>query len=193
MESQDHHVHKRFPERLAFVLDNRVRRFLEPPDRLISKLDLSASDVVVDFGCGPGFYTIPIAKLVARTIAVDISPQMLKKTGSNAMKNGVTVELLTTDGTSIKLEDQSVDLIFLNHVFHEVVDKRKVLSEFLRILKRSGRLVIVERTRGGFFSRRVGPPIVDKIEIAQDLKRYGFSTIHTITCGNDSIVVGRGS
>jgi ubiquinone/menaquinone biosynthesis C-methylase UbiE len=175
------------------VLNNRVRRFLEPPARLISKLDLNASDVVVDFGCGPGFYTIPIAKMAARTIAVDISPQMLKKTGSNAKKNGVTVELLTTDATSIKLEDQSVDLIFLNHVFHEVVNRRKILSEFLRILKRSGRLVIVERTRGGFFSRRVGPPIVDTTEVAQDLKQYGFSTIETITYGNDSILVGRGS
>ena len=191
MDAKDYHSHKRFPEKLAFILNNRIRRFLEPPDQLILKLDLRATDVVVDFGCGPGFYTIPISKIVARTIAVDISPRMLEKTDSNARKNGVTVDLLVTDGTEIKLEDQSADLIFLNHVFHEVVDKRKVLSEFLRILKRSGRLAIVERTRGGLLSGRVGPPTVDQVKVVQDLERAGFSIIQTITYGNDSIIVGK--
>jgi SAM-dependent methyltransferase len=191
LEAQDHHAHKRLPERLAFTLNNRVRRFLEPPDRLISKLGLRASDVVVDFGCGPGFYTIPMAKVVARTVALDISPRMLERTDSNARKNGVTVELLTTDGTEIKLGDESVDLIFLNHVFHEVVNRQKVLSEFLRILKPSGRLTVVERTRGGLFSGKLGPPIIDQTEVAQDLERAGFSLAETIAYGNDSIIVGR--
>jgi ubiquinone/menaquinone biosynthesis C-methylase UbiE len=191
LEAQDHHAHKRFPERLAFTLNSRVRRFLEPPDRLISKLCLRASDVVVDFGCGPGFYTIPIAKVVARTIAADISPRMLERTDSNATKNGVTVVLLATDGTEIKLGDESADLIFLNHVFHEIVDKRRVLSEFLRILKRSGRLAIVEKIRGGLFSGKLGPPIIDPTEVTEELERAGFSLSQTIAYGNDSIIVGK--
>ena len=191
MEAQDHHAHKRFPERLAFTLNNRVRQSFEPPDRLISKLGLRASDVVVDFGCGPGFYTVPIAKTVARAIAVDISPRMLERTDSNARKNGVSVELLTTDGTEIKLGNESVDLIFLNHVFHEVVDRRRVLSEFLRILKRSGRLAIVERTRGGLFSGKLGPPVIHQTEVTQDLERAGFSSAETLAHGNDSIIIGK--
>jgi SAM-dependent methyltransferase len=191
LEAQDHHAHKRFPERLAFTLNNRVRRSLEPPDRLISNLGLRANDVVVDFGCGSGFYTIPMAKIVARTIAMDISPRMLARTDSNARKNGVTVELLTTDGTEIKLEDESVDLIFLNHVFHEVVDRQKVLSEFLRILIRSGRLTVVERIRGGLLSGKFGPPIIDQTEVVRDLERAGFSFIETIAYRNDSIIVGK--
>jgi ubiquinone/menaquinone biosynthesis C-methylase UbiE len=191
LEAQDHHGHKRFPERLAFTLNNRVRRSLEPPDRLISKLCLRAGDVVVDFGCGTGFYTIPIAKVVARTIAVDISPRMLERTDSHARKSGVTVELLRSDGVEIKLGDESVDLIFLNHVFHEVVDKQRVLNEFLRILKPSGRLAIVEKTRGGLFSGKLGPPIIDQTEVIQDLERAGFSLDETISYGNDSTIVGK--
>jgi ubiquinone/menaquinone biosynthesis C-methylase UbiE len=191
LEAQDHHTHKRFSERLAFTLNNRVRRSLEPPDRLISKLGLRPSDVVVDFGCGPGFYTIPMAKIVARTIALDISARMLERTNSNARKNGVTVDLLTTDGTEIKLADESVDLIFLNHVLHEVVNRQKVLSEFMRILKSSGRLTVVERTRSGIFSGKLGPPIIDQEEVAQDLERAGFSLVQTIAYGNDSIIVGK--
>lgn len=172
-DTRDHRRHRRFPERLAFTLNNRVRRFLEPPDRLISKLNLRSSDVVVDFGCGPGFHTIPLARIASRTIAVDVSPRMLEKTTSNAKKNDVTVDLLMTDGTAIKLGDGTVDLIFLNHVFHEIADRPKVLSEFLRIMKRSGRLAIVERTRGGLFTWKPGPPISIKAKSFKSWNELG--------------------
>jgi len=191
LESQGEHVHKRYPERLAFTLNNRVRRFLEPPDRLVSQLGLKATDVVVDFGCGPGFYTIPIARGVTRTIAVDVSSRMLEKTVSNAKKNHVTVEALVSNGTAIKLDDGIVDLIFLSHVFHEVADGPRVLSEFLRIMKRSGRLAIVERTRGGLLAWAPGPPIIDQAEIVQELERAGFRLTQTIPYGSNSIVIGK--
>jgi len=191
LESQGKHVHKRYPERLAFTLNNRARGFLEPPDRLVSKLDLKATDVVVDFGCGPGFYTIPIARGVTRTIAVDVSSRMLEKTVSNAKKNQVTVEALASDGTAIKLDDGIVDVIFLSHVFHEVANRPKVLSEFLRIMKRSGRLAIVEKTRGGPLAWTPGPPIIDQAEIVQELEQAGFRFTQTIPYGSNSIVIGK--
>jgi SAM-dependent methyltransferase len=184
-------VHRRYPEWLAFTLNNRVRRFLEPPERLVSKLGLRATDTVVDFGCGPGFYTIPIAKAVARTIAVDVSPRMLEKTASNAKRNDVTVETLVTNGEEIKLGDGTVDLILLTHVFHEVADRQKVLGEFLRIAKRSGRLAIVERTRGGAFGWAGGPPVIDQTEVIQELERAGFTLDRVVSHGNDSIVIGK--
>jgi ubiquinone/menaquinone biosynthesis C-methylase UbiE len=191
LESQGEHVHKRYPERLAFTLNNRFRRFLERPEQLISKLDLKATDVVVDFGCGPGFYTIPIARSAARTIAVDVSSHMLERTVSNAKKNHVTVETLASDGTAIQLDDGIVDLIFLSHVFHEVANRSKVLSEFLRIMKRSGRLAIVERTRGRLLAWAPGPPIIDQATIVQELERAGFRLTQTIPHGNNSIVIGK--
>lgn len=191
LESQGEHVHKRYPERLAFTLNNRFRRFLEPPEQLISKLGLKATDVVVDFGCGPGFYTIPIAKCVTRTIAVDVSSHMLEKTISNAKRDHMTVEALVSDGTAIELDDGIVDLIFLSHVFHEVANRSKVLSEFLRIMKRSGRLAIVEKTRGGPLAWASGPPIIDQNELIRELEQAGFRFTQTIPYGNNSIVIGK--
>jgi ubiquinone/menaquinone biosynthesis C-methylase UbiE len=145
----------------------------------------------MDFGCGPGFYTIPLAKRVAKTVVVDISPHMLERTLSDAKKNGVTVEALESDGTELKLNDESIDLIFLNYVFHEITDKPRVLSEFLRILKRSGRLAIVERTRGGILTRTVGPPVMDRLELAGELERAGFSLDETIAHDNTSMIIAR--
>jgi ubiquinone/menaquinone biosynthesis C-methylase UbiE len=188
----DHPRHRRFPERLAFTLSNPVRRLLEPPERLISKLNLRSSDVVVDFGCGPGFHTMPLARIASKTIAVDVSPRMLEKTALNARKSSVKVELVRSDGVDLKLADDSVDLVFLNHVFHEIENKARVLREFLRIIKPSGRLAIVERTRGSrLFAGRLGPPIIDYSEVAKEIERAGFTLMQTILHGNDSIIVGR--
>jgi len=191
MDSQNH-AHKRFPERLAFTLNNSIRGFLQPPDQLVSKLNIRPSDVVVDFGCGPGFFTVPLAKIAAKTIAVDVSPRMLESAASYAKKSGVTVHFLTSSGTEIKLEDHSVDMVFLNHVFHEIEEKPIVLREFLRIMRPSGRLVIVERTRGSrLFAGKLGPPMIDQTEVTQEIERAGFAFAKTIRHGNDSIIIGQ--
>jgi SAM-dependent methyltransferase len=186
----ENHAHKRFPERLAFMLYNPIRRMREPPERLISRLDISSSDVVVDFGCGPGYFLIPLAKVASKAVGVDVSPSMLEKADQNAKKKGVTVQLLHSDGISVDLESQSVDLILLNHVFHEVEEKAKVLGEFHRTLKRSGRLVIVERTREPEGHLHfMGPPTVDEKEIVRGVQQSGFRFSGTIDLDSDSIMI----
>lgn len=182
--------HRRFSDRLAFTLNNWIRRLLSPPEELISKLDVGADDVIVDFGCGPGFFTIPLAKVARKVVGIDVSPRMLEKAASNASKSKVTVEFVRSDGTEIRLADESVDIILLYHVFHEVEERSKVLREFLRIMRPSGRLAIVERTRGhGVLSARLGPPIVNEDEVIKELERAGFPFITTILHGNDSIII----
>mgnify|MGYP001131726732 CR=1 FL=1 len=191
MDSKNY-AHKRFPERLAFTLNNRIRRFLQPPDKLISKLNVRPGDVVVDFGCGPGFFTVLLAKVAAKTIAVDVSPRMLERAASYAKKSGVTIQFLASSGTQIKLEDNSVDMVFLNHVFHEIEERPIVLGEFLRITRPSGRLVIVERTRGSrLLGGKLGPPIIDQTVVTREIERAGFAFAKTIPHGNDSIIIGQ--
>ena len=177
---------------MAFLLNNPIRRKLNPPERLISKLAIESNDVVVDFGCGPGFITIPLAKVVGRTIGVDVSPKMLERAGQHAKRARVSVELLQSDGTQLKLAYESVDLILLNHVFHEIENKQATLREFTRILKPSGRVAIVERTRGnGILSKKFGPPIIEEGEVTQELRDVGFNYVQAISHGKDSIIIGR--
>ena len=182
--------HNPFPDRFAFILNNPIRRYLYPPEDVVSKLHVSSIDVVVDFGCGPGFLTIPLAKVARRAIVVDVSPHMLRKAASCAKKNRLVVELLQSDGTEIKIADASVDLILLGHVFHEVEDRRRVLNEFFRIMKPSGRLAIIEKTRGGrIFPGKLGPPIVRVEEIVREIEQATFKPIETIHLGKDTIVI----
>ena len=145
---------------------------------------------VVDFGCGPGFYLIPAARVVGKAIGVDVSPQMLERADKYAKKNKVKAELLESDGTSLRLPDSSVDLIMLVHVFHEVEEKPKVLKEFYRVLKPTGRLAIVEKSRSsGLLPKKFGPPIVDIAKLSEQLSEGGFALGETIPFGNSSIII----
>ena len=183
---------RKIPDRLAFTLDNPVRRFLDQPEQLIGKLGVNPDDTVLDFGCGPGYFLIPLAQVARRAIGVDVSPRMLEKGSRKAKEKGVSVELLQSDGTGIRLEDGSVDLIFLNHVFHEVDDKPRVLGEFRRILKPLGRLAIVERTREpGRLLGNMGPPVVDEKRLIGEIQQAGFRFAQTIAHRNTSIVISQ--
>ena len=177
---------------MALTLNNPIRRLLQPPERLISKLNIRPSDVVVDFGCGPGFFTVPLAKVAARTIAVDVSVGMLERAAAYAKKRGVTLEFLKSNGTEIRLPNETADLIFLYHVFREIDHRPEVLREFLRIMKRSGRLAVVEKMRGSrLFAGRLGPPVINPLEVVREMEDRGFTVTQTIAHGSDSVIVGQ--
>ena len=182
------HKHKRFPEKLSFLLNNPIRRHFASPEQLIANFQINSGDVVVDFGCGPGYFTIPLARIARKVIAVDVSTRMLEKAAAYARKNGVTVELLRSDGTQIDLPDGTVDVIVLIHVFHEIEDRAKALLEFVRLLKHSGRVLIVEKTHGGLLASRVGPPVVNSSEILSEITNAGLNDVGTVVYGNDSII-----
>jgi ubiquinone/menaquinone biosynthesis C-methylase UbiE len=168
----------------AFFLDNPIRRLIQPPSELIEKLAINPNDVAVDFGCGPGYYTIELAKKAKRVVAVDLSSGMLKKAQNKADKAGVkNIQFLQSNGTNIQLEDSSVDIIFLVTVYHEVGESEAVLKEFNRILKPESKLIIVEVIKKGIFP---GAPVQNpealkaeieagnfKLKQMQPYKRYG--------------------
>jgi ubiquinone/menaquinone biosynthesis C-methylase UbiE len=173
------------------MLNNPIREFFSPPERLISKLGIGSNDVVVDFGCGPGFYTIPIARAAWRAIGVDVSQEMLRRTANHAKKSHVSVDTIESDGAKINLPDATVDLCLLVHVYHEVENKSTLLGEFLRILKPSGKLDIVERTKVGLFAGKLEPPTVEIDGFKLGIENAGFITVEITPYEKDSIFYAR--
>jgi ubiquinone/menaquinone biosynthesis C-methylase UbiE len=156
----------------AIFLDNPIRRWIQPPFKLIEKLGINLSDVAMDFGCGPGFYTIELAKKAKNVVAVDLSPEMLKKAQNKAAKAGVkNIQFLQSNGTNIQLEDGSVDLILLATVYHEVGENEAVLKEFSRILKPDGKLVVVEVIKKGIFP---GAPVQNPEALTAEIEAGNF-------------------
>ncbi len=183
------HGHRVFPAPLAFLLANPLRRRFHPPGHLVDLLAVGPADAVVDFGCGPGFYSVELARRAGETIGVDVSPAMLGKARRAAQKAGVRLALQQSDGAHLPLASGSVDLILLAHVFHEIAEKRRALEEFERILKPDGRVAILERTRAGRFRRLLpGPPVVRPADITEAAALTGLVPGEVRTLGNDCLL-----
>ncbi len=156
----------------AFLLDNPIRRLIQPPIKLVEKLALNPTDVVVDFGCGPGYYTIELAKKAKKVVAVDLSLEMLKKAQRKAEKAGAKdIEFLQSDGKNLKLDDNSVDLILLVTVYHEVGESEVVLKEFGRVLEQEGKLIIVENIKKSIFP---GAPVQNPDKLKSEIEAVNF-------------------
>jgi len=63
----------------AFLLDNPIRRLIQPPSELIEKLVINPNDAVVDFGCGLGFYTMNLQKKPKGWWRLTFHPRCLRK------------------------------------------------------------------------------------------------------------------
>ena len=65
---------------LAFEFDNRLRHFFHNPEKMLGSY-VSKGMTVLDVGCGMGFFSIGLAKLVCdkgSVIAADVQPKMLE-------------------------------------------------------------------------------------------------------------------
>jgi ubiquinone/menaquinone biosynthesis C-methylase UbiE len=133
--------------KLAIFLDNPVRRFFHNPDRILSGL-IKTGDTAVDIGCGPGVFTMSMARMVGSTgkvIAVDIQDEMLEmvKKKADAMAMNSRVKLQKCKAESLCVTEQA-DFILTFYMVHEVPDQERFFRELSAILKKGGTYLLVE-------------------------------------------------
>jgi len=120
--------------------------------KVLKRVGIRRGQTVLDFGCGYGIYTIPVAKIVGeqgRVYALDKDKEaldtLMQKARSACLIN---IERMETLGEpEIKLNDEFVDMVLLFDVFHsfyfpQAEDRRRLLSEIYRIMKPSAFLSI---------------------------------------------------
>lgn len=155
--------HKFDPARRA-RLEDPARAELLPPESLLSGAGLRLGMWMADIGCGPGFFTLPASALVGpsgQVFAIDISEEMLEavreKTGRSGVSNVVTLRA-TED--RLPLADRSADFVLLAFVLHEAVNPQRFVREVVRILKTSGRVLLLEWEKR---EMEMGPPVMDRL------------------------------
>jgi ubiquinone/menaquinone biosynthesis C-methylase UbiE len=115
------------------------------PKKRLDGLGIKEGQTVLDFGCGPGSYTIPAAVIVGekgKVYALDIHPLAIKAVEKKANKKGLTNIAAILSDRDTGLPDESVDVILLYDVFHEIKDKQALLKELHRVLKPDGFLSV---------------------------------------------------
>jgi len=131
---------------VSFMHDKMYSLFMDGEKMLLSA-GLKEGDAVLEVGCGPGFFTLPAAKIIGEKgfiYAIDINPFAIKKVDKKIQKAGVrNIKAMVVDVTKTTLEDESVDHTFFFGVIHSLMNiLDDTLNEMHRILKVEGTLVI---------------------------------------------------
>jgi ubiquinone/menaquinone biosynthesis C-methylase UbiE len=135
------------PVELSGGLDNLIRRWLQNPRKILRPY-VKEGMTVLDFGCGPGFFTLAMARMVGasgRVIGCDLQEGMLQKLHTkikgSQIENVVTLHKCLEDRIGVS---ESVDFVLVFYMFHEVPDQEKYLKEICALLNPDGKVLLVE-------------------------------------------------
>jgi ubiquinone/menaquinone biosynthesis C-methylase UbiE len=123
------------------------RRLIHNPEKILRGL-IKQGQTVVDLGCGPGFFTLPMAKLVGESgcvIAVDLQQEMLEKLRQRVEKEGLLsrIHMHKSETDKIRLTEQA-DFVLAFYMVHEVPDVASFISEVYSFMKPGAQFLLVE-------------------------------------------------
>lgn len=135
---------RKFEANFSYILLSDERMKEGSAESMIKFSGIAKKDVAVDFGCGPGFLTLLLAKKTKTVYAVDINPRMLEIAAERAKKEKLSnIEFVKSTEYSIRLPEKA-NYVFSLSLVHEVVRKRKIFEVFHALLKEKGKLVVVD-------------------------------------------------
>lgn len=96
---------------------------------------------VLDVGCGPGFFSVLLARLGYEVTAVDYTENMLAEARKNAAHYGVDIDFRRMDAQKLDFEDGIFDLVISRNVLWNLEQPEQAYREWLRVLKPNGTLM----------------------------------------------------
>jgi len=138
------------PVWVGYLLLSPLRKLLESPEKLLGP-HVSPGMTVLEPGCGMGYFTLPLARMVGpegKVVVVDIQEKMLQKVRARAAKAGLgdRIETRLAGGGSLGVGDLdgTVDFAMALHVVHELKDQEAFFQDILAALKPGGRFLVAE-------------------------------------------------
>ncbi len=135
------------PVALSGSLDNSIRRWLQNPEKILRPY-IKEGMTVLDVGCGPGFFSLEMARMVGksgRVIAADMQEGMLQivkeKVKGTELEERILLHKCGEDNIGVS---EPVDFVLLFYMVHEVPNKEHFFNEIRTILKPQGQVLIVE-------------------------------------------------
>ena len=173
-------------DEFARALLAHERREWQNPERILAEIGVKPGITVADLACGPGFFTVPMARIVGRVYAVDSSKTMLEYLRSNLKRSGIdqtVVEIIESDVTNSNIPSQSSEIVLFANIFHALRNQKKFLKEVKRISKNPGFAIDIDWKKA---EDDLGPPL--EIRLSEDRVREiladnGFDVVRTIDVG----------
>lgn len=132
---------------LSSTLTNGLRRSFHDPVAILSPY-VRPGSIAADIGCGPGYFTVPLASLVSpggRVIAVDLQERMLERARRAAERAGCAdaIDFRRSADGSLGITER-LDFALAFWMAHEVPDQERFLGAIAAVLAPQGRLLVVE-------------------------------------------------
>jgi ubiquinone/menaquinone biosynthesis C-methylase UbiE len=121
----------------------KIRDALKPRKNIIEEVGIKQGFKVLDYGCGPGGYILPVSELIGETgklYALDVLPVAIDMVKNLAKKSNLkNVETILSD-CNTGLQNDTIDVVLLYDTFHDLDNQNSVLQELHRVLKPNGTL-----------------------------------------------------
>ena len=135
------------PASQAGFLSTSLRRLIQKPEKILDGLVLPGQ-VAADIGCGPGFFTIPLVKMVGgngTVIAADLQTEMLGRLRARAarLKISNTIKYHLCEPERIGITEK-LDFILTFYMVHEVPSPDAFFRESRAMVNPGGQLLYVE-------------------------------------------------
>jgi len=136
------------PEFAANIIDNPLRRRIQPPDETAIRHGIEPGMTVLEVGPGNGTYTVATARRVGergKLITIDIEPKMIERVEKRAALEGLeNIEARVADVYELPFEEGYFDVVYMIAVIGEIPDPERAMREFHRVLSPEGALVFSE-------------------------------------------------
>jgi ubiquinone/menaquinone biosynthesis C-methylase UbiE len=143
-QGQRHHI---CPWYMAYTFDNPLRRLIHDSGKILGPF-IQPGMTALDLGCGMGYFSLGMARLVGETgkvFSVDLQTEMLRIVKKRAGRKGLSqrIETVLTDGISLELGVE-VDFALCFWMVHEVPDQASLFEQLYSALKPGGHLFVAE-------------------------------------------------
>jgi ubiquinone/menaquinone biosynthesis C-methylase UbiE len=135
-------------------MPSTVERMLRPeriqtldPFRVMAHCPITPRDIIADVGCGPGYFTLPLAKFLinGKVFALDTSDEMIEACQGRVDEVRLgNVEVLKCEEYAFPVEAESLDGLFIAFVVHHPEDRVRFLTAVKEMLRPGGWCYILE-------------------------------------------------
>ncbi|ARM75544.1 class I SAM-dependent methyltransferase [Acidianus manzaensis] len=164
------------------VLDNPLRSIFSSREKILSRFRgyLKENYIALDLGCGPGFFTIDLSKILKNGIvyAVDPDPRAINRLNEKIKKLSINnIKTFVAPAQKLNfIKDNSIDFIFSNLVLCCLVDHEGAVKEIIRVLNKEKGIAYISVTKGLFGK--------DERDVSQEEWKNILSKFNVIKQGN---------
>lgn len=114
---------------------------------LVENAALNGSERILDVATGGGHAAFALAPHAAEVVALDLTPPMLEVAQKEAIARGLTnISYVEGDAQAMPFADATFDVVACRHAPHHFPNVQQAVSEWARVLKPGGKLLLVDLT-----------------------------------------------